>query len=64
MAPTFAIYFKFIYHETDNENNKKTASFYGLLSTLSLSTESYRGGSRGERVAHPPELTFGFLIQL
>ena len=23
MAPTFAIYFKFIYHETGNENNKK-----------------------------------------
>ena len=27
MAPTFAIYFKFIYLETDNENNKKRSHF-------------------------------------
>ena len=26
-APTFAIYFKFIYLETDNENNKKRSLF-------------------------------------
>ena len=27
MAPRFAIYFKFIYHETDNENNEKRPLF-------------------------------------
>ena len=27
MAPTFAVYFKSIYHETDNENNKKRPLF-------------------------------------
>ena len=30
MAPTFAVYFKFIYHETDNENNKKRPLFMVL----------------------------------
>ena len=30
MAPTFAIYFKFIYYETDNENNEKRPLFMVL----------------------------------
>ena len=65
IAPTFAIYFKFIYHETDNKSNKKRPLFmvFGELfnSKKRLTRADLGGGCGGS--APPPEMTCGFLIR-
>ena len=65
ISPTFARYFKFIYHKTDDENNKKRPLFmvFGQLfhSKQRVTRADLGGGSTGS--APPPEMTCGFLIQ-
>ena len=67
MAPTFAVYFKFIYHETDNENNKNGLFLWSWVNSFTLKSvlqeRILRGRVQGLRNPDP-EMTCGFLIQL